>query len=449
MIKFLRWAWALLYLLTAIAASAQKLTTLVRLQPSEGFNPQAELVQGSDGSFYGTAAWGGNLPCYSGTGCGTVFKFTPHHGLIILHTFCTQPNCPDGAEPYAGLIQASDGNFYGTTVAGGSGHCNDFVIPGCGTVFKISPRGKLTTLHSICMKPNCYDGAQPLGGLIEGRNGKFYGTTSGGGIYGAGTVFEITRNGKLTTIHSFIGSDGSRPASRGSLVRSMDGNFYGTTAAGGTSADGTVFRVTPRGKLTTLYSFCTKFARADGKFGCIDGKQPLSSLIQDPNGDFLGTTFDGGAYGAGTVFRITPRGDLTTLYSFCALKYCPDGAEPFEGLVLGSDGNFYGTTYSNGVHGLGTIFRIKPDGSTLTTLYNFCAKPNCSDGALPAAALIQARDREFYGTTSSGGIKGGMGTLFRLDVGLGNRHALRPNASAIRARFRKQTSTLPVSTSAK
>ncbi|HMA28489.1 MAG TPA: choice-of-anchor tandem repeat GloVer-containing protein, partial [Thermoanaerobaculia bacterium] len=274
--------------------------------------------------------------------------------------------------PSAVLVQGSDGDFYGTTHGGGAN--------GYGTVFKITPAGELTTLHSFAGFPA---GAGPDAGLVQGSDGDFYGTTGGGGAGSYGTVFKITPAGELTTLYSFAGNDGAFP--RGPLVQVSDGDFYGTTPGGGASGYGTVFKIRPTGELTTLHSFA----------GFPVGSSPGAPLVQGTDGDFYGTTGGGGANGAGTVFKITPAGELTILYSFVGF---PDGSGSGAGLAQATDGNFYGTTGGGGVFGLGTIFKITPAGE-LTTLYSF----KRIEGAHPYAGLIQATDGNFYGTTFDGG----------------------------------------------
>src|ERR1019366_9366686 len=226
----------------------------------------------------------------------------------------------------------------------------------------------------------------------------------------------------FTTLHSFDGTDGYLPAA--GLVQATNGDFYSTTTSGGTNGIGTVFKITPSGTLTTLYSFCN--------VDCTDGYFPAAGLVQATNGDFYGITTYGGAndnceyggvtVGCGTVFKITPSGTLTTLYSFCAQSGCTDGESPANGLVHATNGNFYGTTAGGGTSpflpGAGTVFKITP-GGTLTTLYNFCSQSGgvCTDGIDPLAALVQATNGDFYGTTYYDGAAGD-GTVFRLSVGL-------------------------------
>jgi uncharacterized repeat protein (TIGR03803 family) len=178
--------------------------------------------------------------------------------------------------------------------------------------------------------------------------------------------------------------------------------------AGGANDQGTVFKITPSGTLTTLYSFCSQ--------SCADGEEPYAGLVQATNGDFYGTTQSGGANFVGTVFRITPDGMLTTLYSFCSQSGCTDGENPRAALVQAANGDFYGTAYLGGANNGGTVFKITPSG-TLTTLYSFCSQSGCTDGEYPYAGLVQATNGTFYGTTVFGGAD--LGTVFSLAVGLG------------------------------
>jgi uncharacterized repeat protein (TIGR03803 family) len=346
----------LLWATAAVAVPAQTFKTLVTFDAADGEQPEAGLVQGTDGNFYGTTYGGGGGgakgPCISTAGCGTVFTITPNGGLGKLHSF----DYPDGAYPYAGLIQAANGDFYGTT--GGGGADND------GTVFKLTPGGNLTTLYNFGHGGH---GNQPDAGLVQGTNGDFYGATASGGA-NHGTVFSITPSGGLTTLHSFDGADGDEPI--GGLVPGTDGNFYGTTAGGGANNAGTVFKITPSGALTTLYNFCSQT-------NCTDGASSQTGLVQATDGDFYGTTLEGGANNAGTVFKITPSGALTTLHSFDGT----DGGYPYAGLIQGVDGKLYGTTPYGGANNAGTVFKITLKGD-LTTLYDFCSQANCADGEL-------------------------------------------------------------------
>jgi uncharacterized repeat protein (TIGR03803 family) len=219
------------------------LTTLISFSDSDGAAPLAPLVQGNDGSFYGTTSEGGNLVLNGGAGFGTVFRMTPAGMLTTLVVF----NGSNGGNPAAGLVQGTNGNFYGTTALGGNLSLNGGY--GFGTVFKMTPAGSLTTLVSF----NLANGYNPSAGLLQGSDGNFYGTTDGGGAGGGGTVFKMTPAGALTTLVFFNGANGNNP--QASLVQGSDGNFYGTTTYGGANGRGTVFQVTPAGLLTTLVSF--------------------------------------------------------------------------------------------------------------------------------------------------------------------------------------------------
>ncbi|HUI43975.1 MAG TPA: choice-of-anchor tandem repeat GloVer-containing protein, partial [Terriglobia bacterium] len=329
---------------TAITLAAQTLTTLHSFHRSDGGYPQESLVQANDGNLYGTSWYGGAN--YD----GTVFKITPSGTLTTVYSFCSQSGCTDGEEPEAALVQATDGNLYGTTAEGGAN--------GGGTVFKITPSGALTTLYSFCSHSGCTEHGFSPGGLVQATDGNFYGTTyfGGAGIGGAGTVFKITPSGALTTLYSFCTlsncPDGDLPYA--AMVQANDGNLYGTTGDGGANGDaGTVFKITPSGALTTLYSFCSQS-------GCRDGELPGELSVQATDGNFYGTTYEGGANGPyyGTIFKITPSGTLTTLYSFCSQSNCTDGEKPGPAMVQDTNGNFYGTTYEGGANGYGTVFSL-------------------------------------------------------------------------------------------
>ncbi|HZQ24852.1 MAG TPA: choice-of-anchor tandem repeat GloVer-containing protein [Terriglobales bacterium] len=302
-------------------------------------------------------------------------------------------NGTNGANPYSSVVQGVDGKLYGTTYAGGTSlNCGG----GCGTIFKINSSGTLTTIHNF----DYFAGDGVYAGLVLATNGNFYGTTDGGGTDNYGTVFKSTSSGTLTTLHSFDFTDGEIPA--GGVVQATNNNFYGTTDSGGAFGYGTVFKITPTGTVTTLYSFCPN---------CPDGSTPYAGLIQATDGNLYGTTDASGINNAGTVFKITPSGTLTTIHQFCT-QTCADGSNPYAPLVQGSDGNLYGTTYSGGAHFHGTVFKITLSG-TLTTLYSFCVQLSCEDGSGPTAGLIQATDGNFYGTTLGGGTNSG-GTIFKI-----------------------------------
>ena len=386
------WAYAVLLLCaaTTIPSLAQTFTTMHSFDGTDGALPYAGLVQASDGNLYGTTE------AFGASGYGTVFKITPSGKLTTMHSF----DGTDGAYPYAGLTQAINGNLYGTTYEGGTD--ND------GTVFKITSNGRLTTLHSFDGR----DGSRSTAGLIQATNGDLYGTTLYGGTSGGGSVFKITTGGKLTTLGSFC----CNPYA--GLVQTTDGNLYGTTEDGGANGYGAVFKITPSGKLTTLHSF---------RYGL--GYDPTAGLAQATDGNFYGTTYEGGSHHLrnGTVFKITPSGKLTTLVNFDVT----DGSYPDAELVQATDGNLYGTTLEGGANDHGTVFKITPSG-TLTTVYSFCSKSACADGAFPAAGLIQATNGTFYGTTEDGGANG-YGAVFSLSVGLGPFVKTRPTSGKVGA----------------
>ncbi|MBL9114870.1 MAG: hypothetical protein JNJ83_07655 [Verrucomicrobiaceae bacterium] len=353
-------------LLFSVSAHGQSFEVL--FSDNEGSRPRAGLVQGSDGNFYGTTDEGGE------SNNGTVFKVTASGTLTVLHSF----NRITGIQPNAELVEGSDGNFYGTTYAGGAS--------GYGTVFKITSSGTHTLLHSF----NNTNGALPYAGLVQGSDGSFYGTTQYGGASDYGTVFKITASGTHTLLHSFNSTNGRYPIA--GLVQGSDGNFYGTTSRGGASGYGTVFKITASGTHTLLRSF-----------NSTNGSYPEARLVQGSDGSFYGTTYQGGGSDYGTVFKITASGTHTLLYSFNNTN----GSYPYAGLVQGSDGNFYGTTNGGGASGYGTVFKITASGSH-TLLYSF----NSTNGRYEAG-LVQGSDGSFYGTTYYGGVSDN-GTVFKI-----------------------------------
>ena len=345
-------------------------TTVVSFDGANGAAPLAGLMLANDGNFYGTTSAGG------ANNLGTVFRLAPSGTLTTLYSF----SGGDGSNPTAALLQANDGNFYGTTDATGGG-----------TLFRFTPPSALTTLVNV----NQHATAYPAGSLIQGADGNLYGTTSGAGAFEPPVIFRSTLSGNLSTVYTFNWLTFDSPAS--GLLRGKDGNLYGTADGDGTTGGpGEVFGMTPAGSIIASYTFCSSPA-------CADGQNPASALVQGTDGSFYGTTELGGAYGAGTIFKFTPAGTLTTLHSFNG----GDGASPY-GLLLASDGNFYGTTGGGGSELAGTIFQYTPS-AVLTTLHSFTQ----NDGADPRSTLTQGADGSLYGTTLSGGANG-QGTVFRL-----------------------------------
>jgi uncharacterized repeat protein (TIGR03803 family) len=367
-------------------ARAQTFTVLYTFtNTANGEQPDSNLISDAAGNLYGTTQYGGT----SG-GFGTVFKLDPSNDETVLLSFA---GTPDAEDPYSGLFRDKAGNFYGTTLYGG-------IRGGFGTIFKLNSAGKETILHSFAGTP---DGEDPRSTLVRDTERNLYGTTQYGGTQGGyGTVFRLSPKGKLTLLHSFAGTpDGEDPY--GGLVRDKAGNLYGTTLYGGTNGGfGTVFKLGVKGKLTLLHSFAET----------PDGASPLAGLIQDAAGNLYGTTQYGGTNGGfGTVFKLNSKGKLILLHSFAGM---PDGQNPYARLVRDAAGNLYGTTYYGGTSGYGSVFEINTKGK-LTILHSFTPSP---DGSHPIAGLIRDKAGNLYGTTSDGGDLNcgfsGCGTVFKI-----------------------------------
>lgn len=344
----------------------------------DGGNPEVAPVMDHLGNLYGTTEVGGSA------GKGTVYKLDKTGNESILHSFT---GGDDGVGPYQGsvlLIDAS-GNIYGTTTSGGSSNL--------GTVFKIGASGNETVLHSFSGAPS--DGAYPHCSLLMDSAGNLYGTTSNGGSSNRGTVFKIDTSMNLTILHNFTGfpDDGQVPAA--GLVRDAAGNFYGTTGNGGSSGNGTVFKIDSSGNESVLYSFK----------GGSDGSEPLNgALAMDAAGNLYGSTLDGGPSLGGVVFKVTPSGSETVLRAF---NYA-DGATLLTGVVIDSAGNLYGTAASGGGSVEGAVFKLDPSGNE-TILHTF----NFADGAHPEAGLFMDSVGNLYGTTRDGGSSGN-GVVFKV-----------------------------------
>lgn len=320
----------------------------------------------------------------------------------VLHAF----SGTDGSRPSAGVIRDAKGDLYGTTLGGGNQSCSFQGTTGCGVVFKLSAVGRFNVLHAF--KGGSNDGGNPFAGVIQDAEGNLYGTTyQGGGAAcggtGCGVMFKLDARGKETVLYKFKGgNDGAEP---NGVIRDTKGNLYGTTFGGGVDGWGTVFKLNKSRSLTVLHSF-TK-----GN----DGAQPTAAVIQDGKGNLYGTTYDGGIFGHGTVFKVDTSYKETVLHSFNGTS---DGGELDAGLLMDKAGNLYGTTALGGSGpcslggvrvGCGIVFKIDTAG-TFSVLHNF----NGPDGSASFAGLIQDAKGNFYGTTSSGGGATDSGLVFKL-----------------------------------
>lgn len=324
---------------------------------------------------------------------GTVTAQTPRTATFTSLASFDKTN---GNEPnHTALIQATDGNLYGVTSYGGAN--------GSGAVFRVSTSGTLDLVYSFCSLASCADGENPYTSLVQISNGDLYGATYSGGASNNGTLFKITTSGSLTTLYNFCSlaacADGSGP--EGQLAVDAAGDLYGTATNGGANNFGTVFKYSTKGVLTTLHSF----SGADGEY-------PQGGLTA-VGGVFYGTAEDGGANGFGTVFKITAAGAETTLHSFAGAA---DGYYP-HGWLVDAGGTFYGTTFGtsgSGANSWGTVFKMTAAG-TVTTLYSFCSLAGCADGSAPTAGLMQATDGNLYGVTDVGGANND-GTIYELTL---------------------------------
>ena len=380
--SFLVMAVAALLLILAVSMQAQTYTTLGNFVGFNGSIPLfGSLVQATNGNYYGTTESGGK------NNLGAVFQLSSSGTLdsISIYSFCSLTNCTDGFYPYTTPILASDGKLYGVTGAGGGNNA--------GTVYRLTVGGQLTTVYSFCVALPCLDGASPVG-LVQGSDGNFYGVAGGGGANSDGTFFELTSTGQFKVLHNFCNQPGCTTGSvpDASPMQATNGNFYGTTSQGGFHGGGVVYEITPGGTYKALYNFCSQP-------NCADGNYPQSALVQDAAGNFYGTTTYGGAFGNGTVFKITPSDEYTVLHSFSGTGI--DGEYPQSALTLANDGNLYGTTTNGTDTAYGSIYDIAADG-TYTSLYDFCNASICSPYDA-AYGLTQGTNGTFYGATADGG----------------------------------------------
>jgi uncharacterized repeat protein (TIGR03803 family) len=357
----------------AISASAQTLNTPVSFDNYDGALPYAGVVQGLDGNYYGTTYAGGDTGYQGGddcnSRCGVVYKITAAGTLTDVYKFCSEAGCADGYGPNGGLVLDSNDNFYGTTSYGGANQS--------GTVFQLSPTGTLKTIYSFSGGD---DGQYPFSSLIQGPDGDLYGTTQAGGATKGGVIFKITTQGVPKTLYTFCNPDYcANPSLPVHLILGTDGNFYGTTGQ-------SLFKITPAGVFTGLHTF--------------SGSVLAVSLVQGPDGNFYGDTVGDGTNGNGTFFKFVPGGTPTVLYNF--------GSYGSGSLFsVGSDGNFYGLSEA--------VVQITPAGG-FTYLGSIV-------GTMPLDALFQGTDGIFYGTTYYGGSYercngNACGTVFSLSMNL-------------------------------
>ena len=398
---------AVVFFCAAIAIASQaQFTKLADLTPTTGEFPHSPLVQGLDGNLYGTTS---NYGAYGG---GTFFQLTPSGTVTTLYDFCFNDNsgCPDGAEPSGVVVLGSDGSFYGTTIGSFTGGEDS-------TIYKITTGGSLTTLHTFCGVSSCSGAFASSDGLTLAWNGNFYGTSfppDGSSAYD-NLVYSMTPAGtthtRLIVCPNQLCPTDAGPG--GALLQSSGGYLIGP-GPGGVNNAGAIYRMTPLGSPTVIYSMCVDSS-------CHLGTGTTSPLVQNPAGNLLGTNRAGGAgpfctvgEGCGNVFQLIGSA-YTEMHNFCNWPSCVDGSQP-NALIRASDGNFYGTTLSGGSKGAGVVFKITPS-HAYSVIHQFLGP----EGGNPETALMQATDGTLYGTTISGGSHTGgneQGTIFKISLGL-------------------------------
>jgi len=379
----------LLLLALATLAQAQTFTSLYNFCSASGCSdgglPYAGVIQESAGNRYGTTGYYG----LSSSNGGVVFKLDTAGKETVLYSFCLNwPTCTDGSRPYATVVRDKAGNIYGTTVAGGSTNCQG----GCGVVFKIDTDGKEKVLYHFS---GGSDGCYPEQGLIL-KSGTLYGTANGCGPSGYGTIFKIASSGKgYSVLHGFAGlpSDGALPAF-GHLTMDSSGNLYGVTDNGGSDNKGALYELSKSGKLTLLHSF------VGGTDGCV----PYGTVVRDIAGNLYGTTFGFDCNSQGTIWKVSKNGTETILHQFAGGT--SDGCNPYAGVARDSKGNLYGVAYGCGANNWGAVYKLSAKGR-LTLLHSLDA----SDGLHPYGEVLRTAKGTLFATTSGGGADNG-GTVW-------------------------------------
>ena len=364
----------LVVLVLAALAPAQTFTTLYNFTGgSDGWGPYAGVIQDSAGNLYGSTSLGGDSNCTPGYGygCGVVFKLDTAGTETVLHTFS---GSPDGTNPVGPVVRDMAGNFYGNSSYGGSS--------GNGTVFRIDTARTETVLYSFTGNS---DGCYPWQGLVRDKAGDLYGTTSSCGSSGYGTIFKVNSAGAFTLLHSFTGrsSDGAYPYF-GHLSMDKAGNLYGVTSGGGAHGNGVLYELSKSGTFRVLHSFAG---------GTSDGCAPSGSVAQDKAGTFYGTTEYCGSSKAGTIWEVSKTGKETILHNFAGGT--SDGCNPAAGVTRDPKGNLYGVTYGCGANGDGALYELSA-GGTLSLLYSFGGSDSSSN---PIGEVLRTAKGTLFGTT--------------------------------------------------
>ncbi|HZW79583.1 MAG TPA: choice-of-anchor tandem repeat GloVer-containing protein, partial [Candidatus Deferrimicrobiaceae bacterium] len=380
-------------LLLVLGANAQTYKVLYTYPGTDnntsGITWPSLLSQGQDGNLYSTIQTNGS------TTYGTVYKVTTGGVYSTVYTFCSEgAGCTlTGGDPTGGVTLGFDGNLWGTTLNGGKDEA--------GTVFKVTPAGVLTKVYSFT---NGKDDSAPTYAPLQGQDGNMYGVSEAQYEGQYGSFFKLTTAGAITP-HPFDLTDGSAP---NLPTQGTDGNFYGTAQGGGNAACkcGVVYKSTAGGAITVLHNFSGYVSST-----VYDGSRPLGVLVEGPDGNFYGTTYTGGAFNAGTVFKITPTGTYTLLHSFSYVSPTYDGQLPIAGLTVGTDGNLYGVTGNGGTKNAGVVFEITLAGKE-KVLYNFCSV-SCYDGIYPTTPMVLHTDGIFYGNSAGNSLGGSVFYSFK------------------------------------